>query len=237
MVTPDARSLDPEEPMRLDLGSPVHCTNGVYGELADVVIDPSKRQVTHLVVQPEHRHDLARLIPVDRASARPEGGILLSFTLAETEKLDPVQKSAYLRIGEAPVEDPDWEVGIESALALPYYESLTPGGFGTGMPPVAYDDHVPEVYDRVPKDKIEIRRSSPVFSADGHHLGHVDGFVVDDQDGITHLVLERGHLWGKREVTIPIGAAEKIENDELTLNLSKDEIGKLKAVSVRRWNS
>jgi hypothetical protein len=104
------------------------------------------------------------------------------------------------------------------------------------MPPVAYDDHVPEVYDRVPKDKIEIRRSSPVFSSDGHHLGHVDGFVVDDQEGITHLVLERGHLWGKREVTIPIGAAEKIENDEVTLSLSKDEIGKLKAVSVHRWN-
>ena len=121
--------------MRLDLGSPVHCTDGIYGELADVVIDPTRRQVTHLVVAPEHRHDQARLVGVDRASARSEGGILLSCTLAEAERCDPVQKSAYLRIGEAPVEDPDWEVGIQSTLALPYFETLTPGGFGTGMPP------------------------------------------------------------------------------------------------------
>jgi hypothetical protein len=133
------------------------------------------------------------------------------------------------------VEDPDWQVGIESSLALPYFESMTPGGFGTGVPPLAYDDHVPEVYDRVPKDKIEIRRSSPVYSSDDHHLGHVDGFVVDDQDGITHLVLEHGHLWGKREVAIPIGAAAKIENDQLTLSLSKDEVEKLKSVPLRRW--
>jgi sporulation protein YlmC with PRC-barrel domain len=223
--------------MRLDLGSPVHCSDGVYGELADVVIDPIKRQVTHLVIQPEHRHDLAKLIAIDKAGPAPDvqGQILLDCTIAETEQLEPVQKSAYLRIGEAPVEDPDWQVGIESSLALPYFESMTPGGFGTGVPPLAYDDHVPEVYDRVPKDKIEIRRSSPVYSSDDHHLGHVDGFVVDDQDGITHLVLEHGHLWGKREVAIPIGAAAKIENDQLTLSLSKDEVEKLKSVPLRRW--
>jgi sporulation protein YlmC with PRC-barrel domain len=224
--------------MRLDLGSTVNCSDGVFGELADLVIDPIRRQVTHLVVQPHHRHDQARLVAIDRVSGQPgsHDEILLDYTIAEIENLDPVQKSAYLRIGESPVEDPNWEVGIQSSLALPYFESLTPGGFGTGVPPLAYDNHVPEVYDRVPKDKIEIRRSSPVFSSDEHHLGHVDGFVVDDQDGITHLVLEHGHLWGKREVTIPIGAAAKIENDEVTLSLSKDEVEKLESVPLRRPN-
>ncbi|MFZ0043807.1 MAG: PRC-barrel domain-containing protein [Solirubrobacteraceae bacterium] len=216
----------------------MRCSDGVYGELADVVIDPIARQVSHLVIQPEHRHDLARLVPIQRASAASDSKteIILDCTLAETEQLEPVQKSAYLRIGDSPVEDPNWQVGIQSSLALPYYESLTPGGFGTGVPGLAYDDHVPEVYDRVPKDKIEIRRSSPVYSSDDHHLGHVDGFVVDDKDGITHLVLEHGHLWGKREITIPIGAAATIENDAVTLSLSKDEVEKLKSVPLRRWN-
>ncbi len=232
----DARRRDPIPSLRLDLGSGVVCTDGVYGELADVVIDPIKRQVTHLVVQPQHRHDQARLVAIERARARPgsQEEILLDCTVAETERFEPVQRSAYLRIGESPDEDPDWEVGIQSSLALPYFESLTSGGFGTGVPPLAYDDHVPEVYDRVPKDKVEIRRSSPVFSSDDHHLGHVDGFVVDDSDGITHLVLEHGHLWGKREITIPIGAAARIENDEVTLSLSKDEVEKLQSVPMRR---
>jgi sporulation protein YlmC with PRC-barrel domain len=100
---------------------------------------------------------------------------------------------------------------------------------------MAYDDHMTEIYDRVPKDTIEIRRSSPVISTDDHDLGHVDGFVVDSEDGITHLVLEHGHLWGKREITIPIGAVSGIENDVVNLSLTKDQVGDLKSVSVRRW--
>jgi sporulation protein YlmC with PRC-barrel domain len=224
--------------MRLDLGSPVQCADGDYGELADIVIDPIRKRVTHLVVQPEHRHDLARLVAIERAQplADPEAGIKLDYTLAQINELEPLQKSAYLRVGEVPVEDPDWDVGIENLLALPYYESMNPGGgLGTTMPAMIYDDHLTEIYDRVPKDRIEIRRASAVISSDDHDLGHVDGFVVDSEDGISHLVLEHGHLWGKRDVTIPISAVASIVNDEVTLSLTKDQVGELKSVHVRRW--
>ena len=61
-------------------------------------------------------------------------------------------------------------------------------------------------YDRIPKGGAEIRRASAVMSADGHELGEVDGLLVDAEDNITHLVLRHGHLWRRREVTIPIGA-------------------------------
>ena len=222
--------------MRLDLGSAVHCTDGVYGELADVVIDPLTRRLTHLVVEPHNRHDLARLVPVDKAHARapsdPE--ILLDYSAAELDALEPVQRSAYLRLGEAPVEDPDWQVGIEDVMALPYYGTVGASGLGTAIQPGGLDDHIAEVYDRVPKDKIEIRRASAVISSDDHRLGHVDGFVVDDEELISHVVLEQGHLWGKHEVTIPIAAVTEVKNDEVKLSLSKDEVGKLKSVPVHR---
>jgi hypothetical protein len=32
----------------------------------------------------------------------------------------PVQEFAYLRLGEFPLDDPDWDVGIEDVLGLPY---------------------------------------------------------------------------------------------------------------------
>jgi sporulation protein YlmC with PRC-barrel domain len=225
--------------MRLDPGSAVHCTDGLYGELGDVVIDPIKRRVTHLVVQPHHRHDLARLVPVDRAHARAPStaDIILDYTVGEIDQLEPLQRSAYLRLGEVPVEDPDWEVGIESFFALPYYGSLSAGEFGMSVPAVGYDEHVAEVYDRVPKDTVEIRRASAVISSDDHHLGHVDGFVVDSGEQITHLVLEHGHLWGKREITIPIAACASIANDQVKLSLSKDQVGDLRPVPLHRWAS
>ena len=225
--------------MRLQLGSVVHCTDGVYGELSDVVIDPLKRRVTHLVVQPHHRHDLARLVPVDRAHAATpsDAEILLDYTAAEIGGLEPLEKSAYLRLGQAPVEDPDWDVGIESMLALPYFGSFASGSLGTGMMPVGLDEYVAETYDRVPKDRIEVRRASAVISRDDHRLGYVDGFVVDGEELITHLVLEQGHLWGKHEVTIPINAVASIVNDEVKLTLSKDQVADLKSVPVHRWSS
>jgi hypothetical protein len=48
-------------------------------------------------------------------------------------------------------------------------------------------------------------------------------------------VLEHGHLWGKREVVIPIGAVARVGTDEVVLTLSKDEVGSLESHHVRRW--
>ena len=37
--------------MCLEIGDRVRCTDGVYGELADIDIDPLEKRVTHLVVE------------------------------------------------------------------------------------------------------------------------------------------------------------------------------------------
>ena len=218
--------------MKLELGSPVSCTDGPFGELADVVIDPIARRVTHLVVAPDHQHGLARLVPIDLATAanNADTAVSLDCTLEHARQLPSVEEFAYLRLGEFPANDPDWDVGIENVLALPYY-----GYAGLGEPPIDYDPNVSMTYDRVPKGEIEIRRASEVLSADGHRLGHVDGFLVDTDDQITHVVLERGHLWGRRDVTIPIGAVTQVKTDSVTVRLTKDEVAALPSVPVRRW--
>jgi uncharacterized protein YrrD len=72
------------------------------------------------------------------------------------------------------------------------------------------------------------------MAANGEYIGDVDGFLVDD-DHITHFVLERGHLWGRREVTVPIGAVASVKSDVVTLSLSKDEVGALPSHRVHRW--
>ncbi len=215
--------------MRLDLDSPVHCTDAAFGELTDVVIDPRARRLTHLVVRPHEREELAVLVPADLARTR-EGsdGISLQGTVAQISQLEPVQKSEYLRLGELPVEEPDWEVGVQEMSALPNYGSLGPEALGAGMPGVEVDQHVVVSYHRVPKDTVEIRRASAVTASGGDHLGHVIGFVVDDGQQIAHLVLEHGHLWGKHKVPIPSSAIDRFENDEVLLSLSKDDVGALK---------
>jgi sporulation protein YlmC with PRC-barrel domain len=214
---------------RLDLGSSVHCTDAKYGELADVVVDPTTRCVTHLVVRPHNRPEDARIVPVDWATADgPETAIALSATVAEVNGLDRLHETAYLRLGEFPVVDPRWDVGVEDMLGLPYFQAIDTA-------PIETDPHIVFGYDRVPKGEVEIRRASAVTASDGADLGHVDGFVVDGEGHVSHVVLERGHLWGRREVTIPIGAVERVENDAVVLRLAKDEVEALPSHRVHRW--
>ncbi len=112
--------------------------------------------------------------------------------------------------------------------ALPDYGSLGPEALGAGMPGVDVDQHVVMSYHRVPKGTVEISRESEVSSTDDEHLGHVVGFVIDDEQPITHLVLEHGHLWGKHKVAIRGSSIARFKTGKVALSLSTDEVGTLK---------
>jgi len=215
--------------MRLALGSPVRCTDAPFGELADVVVDPISRRVTHVVVEPHRDHGRARLVPIGWLSDEPDG-LVLDRTTREVKALEPVEASEYLRLGQVPALDPEHDIGVESFLALPLYQELD--GLGTVVDP---DPHATVIYDRVPKGEVEIRRSSAVVSADDHLLGRVDGFLVGRDGAFAGLVLERGHLWAQREVVVPYDAVERVENDAIRLSLTKDAVGSLPARRVHRW--
>jgi sporulation protein YlmC with PRC-barrel domain len=216
--------------MRLDLDCTVTCADGAFGELSDIIIDPGTRRVTHLVVQPagHHHHHLARLMPIGRARAgeRAKPGVVLDCTVAEVNELRPIHTADYVRLGERPTRDGDSDVGIEDEFALPPAELLGAGAMGIGMEPIDVDPHVTVSFDRVPTGTVEIRRDSAVTSSDGHQVGHVVGFVLDDQKQIARLLLEHGHLWGKRELEVPSASIERILSDEVHLTLSKDEVGR-----------
>ena len=213
--------------MRLELGCPVDALDGPFGELADVVVDPIHQRVTHLVVQPHHRHRLARLVPAELAKGDDaSSAISIGRTTAELQRMPSVEEFAYVRFGEFPVDDPGWDVGVETILAQPYYDSP---GFGAG--PMDVDPRSAILYDRIPTGEVEIRRASAVFSADDHHVGHVDGFLVDGGDVITHVVLERGHLFTRRVVAVPIGAVARVATDRVRLRLTRDEVAALPSMA------
>ena len=216
--------------MRLDLGTAVCCSDGDLGELADIVIDPTTRRVTHLVVEPKHEYFTPRLVPVELVGSAEATPIELTCSLEEAGKLEHAEEISYLRLGEFPVDDPKYDVQVTEMLALPYYEGLDMPSAGV----TTYGQGVDVRYQRVPKGEVEIRRKSPVISSDGRGLGHVDGLVVEGGE-VTHVVLEHGHLWGKREVAVPIGAVDHVDEEGVVLSISKDDVAKLDPVRVHRW--
>jgi sporulation protein YlmC with PRC-barrel domain len=82
---------------------------------------------------------------------------------------------------------------------------------------------LPVVEDVVPLGEADIDRGERVHALDGE-IGRVEGFQVDPGDHrVTHVLLQEGHLWGRKEVVIPVSAVTKVENG-IWLNLTKKQV-------------
>jgi uncharacterized protein YrrD len=96
------------------------------------------------------------------------------------------------------------------------------------------DGEVPRsvTYDRVPLGEVAVRRGEEVHATDGG-IGRVQGLVIDPGDHhVTHVLLQEGHLWGRKQVAIPIRAVTGISDDGIRLNITKQEVEDLPPVDV-----
>jgi hypothetical protein len=195
--------------MQYEIGMGVRCSDGEAGEILALVTNPLHRRLAHVAVGDEHEPTEARLVPVELVESVSGGVVQLTVTreeLAGLPEFHDVEFVPYLGAG-----DPS------ATLAWPYY----------GTP-----SEIPAVVDRVPAGEVEIRRGDHVQASDGG-IGHVEGLVADADGLITHVLLQEGHLWTKREVAIPVGSVEKIDADGIHLRLSKHEVGELPEIGAR----
>jgi sporulation protein YlmC with PRC-barrel domain len=202
------------ETTQFRIGADATCTDGVCGELIRVVVDPVARAVTHLVVEPKHRQGLGRLVPLDLVDTTTDE-IRLHCTLAEFEKLDFAEETHFFPGDSSyPDYDPD------EVLYWPYSVGLY---------------NVPITHDTLPLGEVAVRRGEQVHATDGN-IGRVQGLVIDPRDHhVTHVLLQEGHLWGRKEVAIPISAVTRVDNG-IRLNITKKDVEDLSPVEVRHPN-
>ena len=203
------------------IGSDAHCADGACGEVIRVVVDPVARAVTHLVVEPEGREGLGRLVPLDLVEVT-DGQIRLRCTLAEFEKLDSAEETQFVP-GTRGYE----AYGPEQVMSQPWFS------LGAGAVPGETVSGISETvtYDAVPLGEVEVRRGEPVHATDGT-IGQVEGLVIDPGNHhVTHVLLQEGHLWGRKEVAIPISAVTSVE-DGIRLNITKQAVQDLPPVDI-----
>jgi len=201
------------------IGATAVCSDGPCGAVSRVVVDPVARELTHLVVEPEHRSGLARLVPLDKVEAG-EGDVRLRYTLDEFEKLPAAEETDFLPGGSGYNA-----YAAHEAYYWPYF-----GLEGGADPNLALASAI-ETRDTLPAGEVGVRRGEPVHASDGE-IGKVEGLVVEAAQGhVTHVLLQEGHFWGRKEVAIPISAVERID-EGITVNLTKREIEALPAVGV-----
>jgi sporulation protein YlmC with PRC-barrel domain len=201
------------------IGATAACSDGPCGAVSRVVVDPVARELTHLVIEPEHRSGLGRLVPLEMVESGSDG-VRLRYTLAEFDKLPSAEETDFLPGGSG---YDAYEA--HEAYYWPYF------GLEGGADPRTAVASAVETRDKLPAGEIGVQRGEAVHATDGE-IGKVEGLVVDSAQGhVTHVLLQEGHLWGRKQVAIPIGSVEKIDQG-ITVALTKHEIEALPSVGV-----
>jgi sporulation protein YlmC with PRC-barrel domain len=201
------------------IGAKANCTDGPCGEVSRLIIDPATETVTHLVIKSGMGWKSERLVPVEQVDSTADV-IQLRCTRDEFDQFEQAEERAKQDDGNGAGI---WE--MES-------------GHTKYGDPIG-DPYVPSVRVRtviqnvIPQGKEEMGPGDPVHATDGE-IGRVLGFRVDPDDHkVTHVLLQEGHLWGHREVAIPISAVTKVDIG-IRLNLTKQQVENLPPVEINQ---
>jgi len=197
--------------MDIALNAEVYCADGLCGRSTHVILKPTTEKVTHLVVREKQWPHTEFLVPMAAVTATTPDSINLSCTRSELADLQPFVETEYVKVD------------------IPRYA----GGMYL-MEPYAYlePEMLPVEHEAIPAGELAVRRGTRVEATDGH-VGQVDEFLINPADErITHLVLREGHLWGQRDVTIPVSEIDHIVEDAVYLKLDKRSVEVLPAIRI-----
>lgn len=212
--------------MDIPLDVDVFCIEGLCGRSTAVIVNPISREVTHIAIATREMLHTEYLVPVTLIEDSKPDRIQLRCRRNTLAALDPFHKFKFVRLSD--LEESDRpptelsEVQLSSAWLWPYVTAE--GGYGTYVN-----------VEQIPHDELAVHRSAIVEAIDGK-VGQVDEFIINpENDHITHLVLREGHLWGQKDIMVPVSAIERVEADVVYLKLDKDAINHLPAIPVKRW--
>jgi hypothetical protein len=264
---PAEGSSDMSEAAEYAIGAQVYCDDGECGELVRVIVDPIKRAITHLVVERRYGQEVGRLVPIDLVEEATQQKLRLRCTQVNFEALEDAEETKFLPAqgGQWGYRQNQMMLmpffglrGMGMGMGGMGMGGMGMGGLGMGMGGLGMGglgmgglgmgmggrgmggmgaSQQAVTHDKVPPGEVEVRRGQRVHASDGP-IGHIRGLVVDASDHqVSHVLLEEGHLWGKKEVSIPITAVTTVDDDGVRLSLTKAEVSDLPPIELEQHGS
>lgn len=204
--------------MDIPIGAQVYCTDGLCGELTYIVLNPITENLTHFVVEDSVLPYIEHIVPVKEIQKSDSQKIYLKCTRSTFEKMDSFIETDFISAGTKEYSLP-FDYPYTAHLMVWPYRKLP--------------DNVAVLrLEHIPPSELAVRRGATVHAKDGR-VGEVDEFIVDPENcHITHLVLRKGHLWGKKDITIPVSQIDHIEENDVFLTMNKMQIASLPAIPV-----
>ncbi len=197
----------------IPINARVECADGFGGESTYVVINPTNQMVTYFVIESKFPDPVEYLVPVDYVAETSSDMIRLSCTKEELAKMEPFTETHFIK-NERPNYEDTYYLPYAAPSAEPFYARVEE--------------------ERIPPGQLAVHRGAQVEATDGH-VGKVGEFVVDPDSGhITHMILQEGHFWGKKEMALPVSVIERTFQDTVFLKLDKQAVESLPAIPLRR---
>jgi hypothetical protein len=197
--------------MDIPINAKVSCLDGPCGQSVLVILKPTTQEITHFVVSNQSIPETEYLVSIDHIAESTPDNIKLNCRIEELTQMPIFARSEFV---------PSDLIGFagSSYLMWPYYVPLA--------------TYITPEQEHIPAGELAIRRGAGVEASDGH-AGRVDEFLINPtNDHISHLVMREGHLWGRKDVTIPVSQIDHFANNVVYLKLSKQEIEKLPSIPV-----
>ncbi|MAT40908.1 MAG: hypothetical protein CL609_01105 [Anaerolineaceae bacterium] len=201
-------------PMNVD----VMCVTEVCGRSTYLVVNPVNDEVTHIVIKEKEFPYIEHLVPIDEIVESSPSLIRLRCKPSELVQMDTFMETDFL-------------TGDGVDLSLPYDDPYLL------WPYSMYDQaHIPLEYEHIPEGEVLIHRGTKVKATDGI-VGKVDEFLINPANGqISHLIMREGHLWGSKDITIPVSEISKINDEYVEIKLDKKAINELPTIKTHlRW--
>jgi len=194
------------------IGSPVMATDGKYGRLQQVVLDPHQERVVALLVQ---RHDLVTshtvVVPEDEVAEATDDEVRLKISRKQVDALPEYKPDTALV-----VEGRKYEVD-EGSFAVRGRQ-----GMEIGRPPSA---RLPGMFesqlDQPERERqaLQLRKNHQVICTDGH-AGKVSQMLLDPKGRVKGFVMHAGHLPG-RNLIVPVAWVQEVDRQNVHLSVEK----------------
>ena len=183
--------------------------DGAEAESRGVIVEGGTRKVTHYVVEDKHlaRPPYERLVPADQVQESTRDLIRLGCTQEDVGQMPPFATTRYVLEGS---HDYTLYEGGENPAA---------SASTVGAPGKEQEEEL------IPEGELAIDRGTRVEATDGY-IGQVAELLVEeDTEVVSQVILDEGHLFGHRDVALPLLAIDRAEGDTTYLKLDKPSSG------------
>lgn len=195
--------------IHIPLDVDVHCIDGLAGKSSAVIVDPETVQASHFVLKEIRKPHTERLVPIETVQETTEDLIHLSCTLDELSAMDKFVVTTFRQV----VILKPLQTATTITQEVKVYE---------------------EEKELIPEGEIAIRAGSDVLDREGKKVGRVTNLLEDPDNGqITHFVMREDHLWGDKEVILPVSLVRSVGKKAVNLRIDRQAISAMLAIPLR----